>query len=52
LSLRSPGTSYATGLGRAIFGDYLYAVELAGTLLLVATLGAILITQRRREVAA
>lgn len=52
LSQRTPGTSYATGLGRALFGDYLYAVELAGTLLLVATLGAILITQRRREATA
>lgn len=35
------------GLGRSLFGDYLYAVELAGTLLLVASIGAILIAPRR-----
>jgi NADH-quinone oxidoreductase subunit J len=34
-------------LGRALFGDYLFAVELAGTLLLVATIGAIAIAPRR-----
>ena len=41
-------------LGRSLFGDYLYAVELAGTLLLVATIAAILIAQepvRRKKVA-
>ena len=32
-------------LGVSLFGDYLYAVELAGTLLLVATIAAILIAQ-------
>ncbi len=37
------------GLGRSLFGDYLYAVELAGTLLLVATIGAIAIAPRRRR---
>lgn len=36
------------GLGRSLFGDYLFAVELAGTLLLVATIGAIAIVPRRR----
>ncbi len=36
-------------LGRSLFGDYLYAVELAGTLLLVATIGAIAIVSRREE---
>ena len=49
LTRKHPGSSYVTGLGRALFGDYLYAVELAGTLLLMATLGAILITRRQRE---
>lgn len=34
-------------LGRALFGDYLFAVELAGTLLLVATIGAIAMAPRR-----
>jgi NADH-quinone oxidoreductase subunit J len=34
-------------LGRSLFGDYLYGVELAGTLLLVATIGAIAIAPRR-----
>lgn len=36
-------------LGRTLFTDYLLAVELAGTLLLVATIGAIAITSRRTE---
>jgi len=34
-------------LGRALFSDYLLAVELGGTLLLVATIGAIAIASRR-----
>jgi hypothetical protein len=34
------------GLGRTLFSDYLLAVEIAGTLLLVATIGAIVIAQR------
>lgn len=42
---REPGTM--RGLGRSLFGDYLYAVELAGTLLLVACIGAIAIAPRR-----
>jgi NADH-quinone oxidoreductase subunit J len=37
------------GLGRSLFGDYLFAVELAGALLLVATIGAIAIAPRRRR---
>jgi NADH-quinone oxidoreductase subunit J len=36
-------------LGRSLFGDYLFAVELAGALLLVATIGAIAIAPRRRR---
>jgi len=34
-------------LGRSLFGDYLYAIEVAGTLLMVATIGAICIAPRR-----
>jgi NADH:ubiquinone oxidoreductase subunit 6 (subunit J) len=34
------------GLGRTLFSDYLIAVEIAGTLLLVATVGAIAIAHR------
>lgn len=34
-------------LGRSLFSDYLLPVELGGTLLLVATVGAIAIAQRR-----
>jgi hypothetical protein len=34
-------------LGRSLFSDYLLPVELAGMLLLVATIGAIAIAQRR-----
>jgi len=36
-------------LGRTLFSDYLLAVELGGTLLLVATVGAIAIAGRRPE---
>jgi NADH:ubiquinone oxidoreductase subunit 6 (subunit J) len=36
-------------LGRLLFTDYLLAVELGGTLLLVATIGAIAIAGRGRE---
>jgi NADH:ubiquinone oxidoreductase subunit 6 (subunit J) len=36
-------------LGRSLFTDYLLAVELGGTLLLVATIGAIAIAGRREE---
>lgn len=36
------------GIGRALFSDYLLAVELAGTILLVATVGAIAIANRHR----
>jgi NADH-quinone oxidoreductase subunit J len=45
------GASIVTlrSLGRSLFGDYLFAVELAGTLLLVATIGAIAIAPRRRR---
>lgn len=41
------GSMYA--LGRSLFGDYLFAVELAGTLLLVAAIGAIAIAPRRAQ---
>ncbi len=37
------------GLGRALFSDYLFAVELAGTLLLIAVIGAIAMAPRRPE---
>ena len=40
-------TMYA--VGRSLFGDYLFAVELAGTLLLIATIGAITIAPRRAQ---
>jgi NADH-quinone oxidoreductase subunit J len=36
-------------LGRSLFGDYLYAVEIAGALLLIAAIGAIAIAPRRAE---
>jgi NADH-quinone oxidoreductase subunit J len=51
LSQPAAGESLASmqGLGRSLFGDYLYAVELAGTLLLIATIGAIAIAPRRRR---
>jgi len=37
------------GLGRVLFGKYLYAVELAGTLLLAASIGAIAIALSSRR---
>ncbi|MDA0832236.1 MAG: NADH-quinone oxidoreductase subunit J [Planctomycetota bacterium] len=37
------------GLGRSLFGDYLFAVEFAGTLLLVACIGAIAMAPRRSQ---
>lgn len=43
------GDEQMRGLGRSLFGDYLFAVELAGTLLLVAMIGAIAIAPRRRR---
>jgi NADH:ubiquinone oxidoreductase subunit 6 (subunit J) len=44
--LYAENTAY---LGRSLFTDYLLAVELGGTLLLVATIGAIAIAARREE---
>lgn len=37
------------GLGRSLFGDYLFAVEIGGTLLLVAAIGAIALAPRRSQ---
>lgn len=36
-------------LGRSLFGDYLFSVEVAGTVLLIATIGAIAIAPRRSQ---
>ncbi len=36
-------------VGVSLFTDYLYAVELAGTALLIATIGAIAIARRRTQ---
>ena len=36
-------------LGRSLFGDYLFAVELAGTVLLIATIGTIALAPRRSQ---
>jgi NADH-quinone oxidoreductase subunit J len=41
--------SVTAGLGRSLYTDYLLAVELAGTVLLVATIGAIALAQRTQE---
>jgi NADH-quinone oxidoreductase subunit J len=51
LSRPAKGESLASmhALGRSLFGDFLFAVEVAGTLLLVATIGAIAIAPRRRR---
>lgn len=55
--LKANSLSEATGdepgtlrdIGRSLFGDYLFFVELAGTLLLAAAVGAIAIAPRRRR---
>ncbi len=39
-------TARVADLGKSLFGEFLWTVELAGTLLLVATIGAIVIAQR------
>ena len=44
-----PSVGTLRGLGTSLFGPYLYAVELAGTLLLIATIGAIAIAPRRSQ---
>lgn len=44
--MKADNTAY---LGKALFTDYLLAVELAGTLLLVAAVGTIAIASRRPE---
>lgn len=41
--------SQVRGLGRSLYSDYLWGVELAGTLLLVAAVGAIAIAQKSTE---
>lgn len=41
--------SSTASLGRSLFSDYLWSVELAGTLLLVAVMGAIAVAQRSPE---
>ena len=41
------GLASMKGLGRSLFGDYLFAVELGGTLLLIASIGAIVVAPRR-----
>jgi NADH:ubiquinone oxidoreductase subunit 6 (subunit J) len=41
--------SMVRALGRSLWGDYLIGVELAGTLLLVAAVGAVAVNIRRKE---
>jgi NADH-quinone oxidoreductase subunit J len=36
-------------VGRSLFTDYVYAVEIAGTVLLIATIGAICMAPRRSQ---
>jgi NADH:ubiquinone oxidoreductase subunit 6 (subunit J) len=46
---REPASDHVAAVGQSLFADYLWAVELAGTLLLVATIGAVIIAGRRKE---
>ena len=52
LSLESklPVPSSTAALGRSMFTEYLFTVEIAGTLLLAATVGSIAVAQRTIEV--
>lgn len=45
----TPSSGTMRGLGRSLFGDYLFAVEIAGTLLMVATIGSVAIAPRRAQ---
>jgi NADH-quinone oxidoreductase subunit J len=45
---RTLPSANVTAIGRTLFSDHLLAVELAGTLLLIATIGAIAIASRSR----
>lgn len=47
LSIRENNGKYVAGLGRTLFGDDLYAVAASAVLLLAATIGAIIIAQRK-----
>ncbi len=47
VSIQAPNQT--VGLGRALYTDYLMSVELAGTILLVATIGAIVLAQKPGE---
>jgi NADH-quinone oxidoreductase subunit J len=51
LSKPAGETEFGTlrGLGRSLFGDYLFAVEVAGTILVLAAVGAIAIAPRTRR---
>jgi NADH-quinone oxidoreductase subunit J len=50
-ALKQNASEFGTlrGLGRSLFGDYLFAVEVAGTILVLAAVGAIAIAPRTRR---
>ncbi len=48
-ALTLPAPSRTAELGRGLYTDYLFTVEIAGTLLLVATIGAISVASRSAE---
>ena len=43
----NPESNSMRDMGRSLFGDYLFAVEIAGTILMVAAIGAIAIVPKR-----
>jgi NADH-quinone oxidoreductase subunit J len=49
LPLPSEELGQLRGLGRALFTDYLFAVEIGGTLLLISSIGAIALAPRRAQ---
>ena len=48
----TPGAPHVSPLGRSLFAEHWLSIELAGTLLFVAMVGAIVIVARRSPLAA
>ncbi|MPT23566.1 MAG: NADH-quinone oxidoreductase subunit J, partial [Starkeya sp.] len=45
----APGVSNAVAIGRVLYTDYVYFFQAAGFILLVAMIGAIVLTLRHKE---
>ena len=49
MSPAPPGVTNTEALGRILYTDYVYLFQTAGLILLVAMVGAIVLTHRRRK---